>query len=300
MLIKAYIACFVCFSSKATHIEVVSDLTTETFLAALKRFISRRGRPKEIHSDNGTNFVGAKNDLAKLYQMLQSTATEDAISSYLLSERIQWHCIPERAPHFGGLWEAAVKATKRHLKRVIGVQRLTYEELATVTCQIESFLNSRPLTAINSHSIDGITVLTPGHFLIGRALTSYPETVVKTDPSICKRWNMCQAMVFHFWKRWSTEYLQQLQSLSKWRKASPNLQVGDIVVLKDDSLFLNHWPIARVLRTYQGADNLVRVVLIKTATTTLRRPVHKLALLLRPEESNEPDDAIASSPGEDV
>ena len=161
----------------------------------------------ELHSDNGSNFKGAKNDLTDLYNLLSSSSTTSAISAYLLSQRVQWHCIPERAPHFGGLWEAAVESTKHHLRRVVGTQRLTYEELTTVTTQIELCLNSRPLTALTSHSLDGLTALTPGHFLIGRDLKSYPETLITTQPSLLKRWNMCQSMVHHFWQRWSAEYL---------------------------------------------------------------------------------------------
>ena len=110
--IKAYLALFVCFATKAVHIEVVEDLTTEDFLAALNRFISRRGLPSQLHSDNGSNFVGAKNDLQLLYKFLREN--HSALSNYLLSQRIQWSCIPERSPHFGGLWEAVVKAAKSH------------------------------------------------------------------------------------------------------------------------------------------------------------------------------------------
>ena len=142
VLVKAYIAIFVCFSSKATHIEIVSDLTTEAFLACLRRFVARRGLPQEIHSDNGTNFRGAKNDLNDLYQFLKSNTTLSAINSYLLSQTIQWHCIPERAPHFGGLWEAAVKSTKHHLRQIVGTQHLTYEEFSTITTQVESFAST--------------------------------------------------------------------------------------------------------------------------------------------------------------
>ena len=116
VLVKAYLALFVCLATKAVHIEIVSDLTTEAFLASLKRFISRRGLPSEIHTDNGTNFQGARNDLSDLYRFLADSTSTTAINTYLLKQRITWHCIPERAPHFGGLWEAAVKSTKFHLK----------------------------------------------------------------------------------------------------------------------------------------------------------------------------------------
>ena len=183
VLVKAYIALFVCFVTKAVHLEIVSDLTTEAFLAALKRFVSRRGLPTEIHTDNGTNFVGAKNDLAELYRFLSTDTTTRAINSYLLNLRITWHCIPERAPHFGGLWEAAVKSTKFHLRRVIGSQRLDYEEFSTIATQVESCLNSRPISTTTSHSTDGIMVLTPGHFLISRELRAYPETTIQSEPS---------------------------------------------------------------------------------------------------------------------
>ena len=114
----------------------------------------------EIHSDNGSNFLGAKNDLRDLYQLLQSSAITSSISQYLLQHRVQWLCIPERAPHFGGLWEATVKSVKYHLCRVVGQQHLTYEEFATVTCQVEACVNLRPLTSITSHTIDGITPFT--------------------------------------------------------------------------------------------------------------------------------------------
>ena len=140
-------------------------------------------------------------------------------------------------------------------------------------------MNSRPLTALNSHNIDGITTLTPGHFLIGRPLSAYPETVINTEPSLLKRWTMCQATVHHFWKRWSSEYLQQLQARSKWRKTSPNLQVGDVVVLRDDTPFTCHWPVARITETFPGADGLVRVVMLKTVSFGKDKPSSKAALI---------------------
>ena len=142
--LKAYLALFVCFSTKAVHIEVVEDLSTVDFLAALKRFIARRGRPNQLHSDNGSNYVGARNDLQQLYKFLRDN--QSPISNYLLSQRIAWYCIPERSPHFGGLWEAAVKAAKFHLKRVAGPIKFSFSELNTGMCQIEAILNSRPLT----------------------------------------------------------------------------------------------------------------------------------------------------------
>ena len=302
VLVKAYLLLLVCFSTKDVHIEVVSDLTSEAFLAALKRFISRRGAPQNIHSDNGSNFIGAKKDLEELYGKMSSKEMHNAVHSYLLTYHVQWHTIPERAPHFGGLWEAAVKSTKHHLKRVVGKQKLTYEEMATVSCQVEVCLNSRPLGLLTSHSPDGMVPLTPGHFLIGRPLQYYPETVIHADPSLLQRWELCQALTQQFWRRWSQEYLQQLQRSSKWHKQSPNLKEGDLVMMTDGKVFQAQWTMGKIVATYPGKDGVVRAVDVMTKTiiypqpssstkppdvSTLpvrtaiyRRPIAKLALLL--------------------
>ena len=308
VLVKAYLAIFVCFSTKAVHIEVVSDLTTEAFLASLKRFFSRRGLPQSNHSDNGSNFTWAKNDLQDLF--LSSTDANAAIHSYLLTNRVSWHNIPERAPHFGSLWEADVKSTKHHLKRVVGQQRLSFEEFSTVTAQVEACLNSRPLGGLTSHSPDGITPLTPGQFLVGRALHAYPDTIIQDDPSLLKKWKLCQALTQHFWKRWSNEYLQQLQKSGKWHKVKPNLQIGDLVLMTDGNSFATQWTMGKVVAIYQGKDQLVRAADIqvetltksplsnstkkknssqyKTRTAVYRRPISTLALLLSAEEAHAP------------
>ena len=82
---------------------------------ALDRFVSRRGKPKYIYSDNGTNFIGAKNALHEIYRFLHKDTNK--ITNHLSNENIQWHLIPPRAPNFGGLWEAAVKVAKAHIVR---------------------------------------------------------------------------------------------------------------------------------------------------------------------------------------
>ena len=290
-----------CFASKAVHLEVVTGRTTEAFLAALKRFTSRRGLPKDIYSDNDGTFRGAKADLRELYQLLKTKEWTSMLRAFFLNSRITWHNIPERAPHFGGLWEAAVKSAKHHLKRVVGTQALTYEELSTVTAQVEACLNSRPLLHMDSHSPDGIQPPTPGHALIGKPIVAYPETAVPPSMTYPDRWTLCQGIVHQFWKRWSREYFCQLQANQKWKTARPNLCIGDVVLMKDASEFTTHWGLARVTQVFPGDDGQVRAVevvvkkavipedvpkkklkleQIKIRTSTLKRPVAKLALLV--------------------
>lgn len=162
---KGYIAVFVCLTVKAIHVECVDGLTTDAFLAAFRRFVSRRGLPTDVYSDNGTNFVGAANELNRQFA-LSSREIENSIADKFVEEGIRWHFIPPASPHFGGLWEAGVKSVKFHLRRIIGESKLTFEEMNTLICQIESCLNSRPLCA-NSCDPNDLSALTPGHFLIG-------------------------------------------------------------------------------------------------------------------------------------
>lgn len=115
---KGYIAVFICMVTKAIHLEVVSDLTSQAFIAAFRRFIGRRGKCSDLYSDCGTNFVGADKELRKLLLQAQSPAQSEEVSRFLADNGTTWHFNPPSAPHFGGLWEAGVKSTKSHLRRV--------------------------------------------------------------------------------------------------------------------------------------------------------------------------------------
>ncbi|CAI6357328.1 unnamed protein product [Macrosiphum euphorbiae] len=158
--VKTYIAVFVCMAIKAVHLELVSDLSSNAFTAALKRFISRRGMCKQIYCDNGKNFVGASRSLTELHEWV--IKNKEKIAQICLPDSIEWHFIPPNAPHMGGLWEACVKSVKYHLHRVMGTECLTFEEVATLLSQIEACLNSRPITSqSNDPNDEPLTPLTP-------------------------------------------------------------------------------------------------------------------------------------------
>ena len=280
-IIKTYICVFVSLTVKAVHLELVSDLSSDAFIASLRRFISRRGIPSLIWSDHGTNFVGAARELKELYHFLQDHTTQYSIMDFLTTKNITWKFIPQHAPHFGGLWEAAVKSLKTHLRKVVGDVKLTFEEMTTLLTQIEACLNSRPLVPLPGDD-DGVEALTPGHFLIGQPLQALPDlsfTHLESLSSL-RRWRLCQVLLLHFWKRWPTEYIAHLGRFTKWRYPQRNIAVGDIVLIREDSPLPTKWPLARVTRVFPGKDDLVRVATIKTATGFYTRPVSKLALLL--------------------
>ncbi|GFY08355.1 integrase catalytic domain-containing protein [Trichonephila clavipes] len=246
----------VCPSSVFQRTEVVSDLTSKAFIACLKRFVARRGKPSEIFCDQGTNFYGASRDLRKEFRQLMK---EDAVHQFLVTDNITFHFNPPSAPHFGGIWEATVKSFKFYLNRVVGVTSLTFEELSTLSNQIETCLNSRPLGVLSS-SPDDPCVLTPGHFLIGKALTAIPQPTVPDDLRHCDRWRLLIRMTQHFWNRWSSEYLTLLQSRSKWRIVQKNLDIGDLVLIKHDNSPPLQWKLGKVTETFPGKNSKVRVV----------------------------------------
>ncbi|XP_029054220.2 uncharacterized protein LOC114881567 [Osmia bicornis bicornis] len=160
--IKGWICVFVCFSSSAVHLTVVSDYSTEGFLAAYRRFLSRRGIAHKLYSDCGTNFIGAQAELKRLFT--SSSKEHQYVASILSADSTQWMFTPPAAPHMGGKWEAIVKSIKFHLRRTIGELLLTFEEFSTLLTQIEAVLNSRLLEPLNDDP-DDISALTPGHFL---------------------------------------------------------------------------------------------------------------------------------------
>lgn len=281
---KGYISVFVCMATKAIHLELVHDLTTAAFIAALRRFTSRRGLCSDIYSDQGTNFKGASNELPRL--LFKSQQESEELSRSLANDGIQWHFIPPHAPHFGGLWEAGVKSTKHHLRRIMGDAKLTFEEISTILTQIESCLNSRPICPM-TNDVEDFEALTPGHFLIGTALKSIPHpSVIDVPQNRLTRWQRSQQMVQHFWNRWSKEYLNNLQQKTKWNQEQHNINIGNIVLIKDDNLPPNKWNLGRIEKVHPGHDGKIRVVTIRAHDSSFQRPIAKVCLL--PIQDNQP------------
>jgi len=269
--IKGYLAVFVCTVIKSVHLEIVSDLSTDAFMASFNRFISRRGIPSNIYSDCGTNFQGANRQLREI---LTTTASRQTTSL-----PCKWHFNPPAAPHFGGIWEAAVKSAKYHLKRVIGAQTFTFEEMSTLSTQIEAILNSRPLTVLSSDPND-LRPLTPGDFSIGQPLVALPSPDLTSTPiNRLTRWELIRQCTQSFWNRWSSEYLSSLQRRTKWTRQQPNVEVGDIVLINMPNKAPTYWPMGRVEEVHPGTDGIVRVATIQTADGIVKRPVVKLAVL---------------------
>ena len=277
--LKSYIAVFICLCTKAIHIELVSDLSSLSFLAAFKRFSARRGRCYRLYSDNGTNFVKASKILIDDIRLAeQSWRTQLEIDFKALGT--YWSFIPPASPHFGGLWEAGVKSIKSHLKKTIGTSLLTFEEMTTVLTQIEAVLNSRPLCSLSTSSHE-FNFLTPGHFLIGRSIIAPPEKCFSIDQrSPSHRWMHVQATYQRFVHLWKRDYLRNLQNRPKGTTTTVTFEKGNLVLLAEDDMPPTLWPMVIIDETHPGTDGVVRVVTIRTPTgKLLKRPVVKLRWL---------------------
>lgn len=276
---KGYMSIFICMATKAIHLEAVSSLSTSGFLEAFRRFVSRRGLCSHVYSDCGTNFVGAEKEISSMFKLKQ---TNEDIAEQLSTQGITWHFNPPSAPHQGGLWEAGVKSTKHHLRRIIGNAALTFEMFSTILCQIEAVLNSRPLTPLSSDPGD-LSVLTPGHLLLGEPLTTLPEVDVRDIPTNrLNQYQLQQQRIQHLWKRWSMEYLNTLQQRTKWMWESSNVKIGDLVLIVEESAPAT-WRMGRITEVHPGKDGKVRVVTLRTSSTVLQRPIVKLIPLLQDE-----------------
>ncbi|KAI5720304.1 hypothetical protein M8J77_004768 [Diaphorina citri] len=260
---KSYLCLFICLVTKAIHLELVSDLSTVMFMAALKRFVSRRGPVSVIYTDNGTNFIGCKNELDELYKLLSSPDYSKQLAETLTFHEIEWKFLPPTASHFAGIWEANIKSTKTHLYKAIGKQILTYEELSTVLVQIESILNSRPLCVLSSDGSEP-SALTPAHFLNIVPLQPIPgKDVSDINENRLQRFELMDKIVQVYWKRWSLEYLTNLQERHKWKSLSPPISPGTVVVVMQELFAPQYWPLGVVTETFPGKDGICRDVLMK-------------------------------------
>lgn len=277
---KTYVAIFVCFSSKAVHIELVSDLSASNFLLCLKRFVGRRGIPKKLYCDNATNFVGANSKLKEFGQRFFDDANIKNMMQYSAVTGFTFSFIPPRSPHFGGLWEAAVKSTKTLLIKNISKAGVTYEELQTVLIEVEAILNSRPLAPRSDDPNDG-EALTPAHLLIGSSLLALPEENMDNYKKVnyLKRWQLVTFLKQQFWRLWVRDYVLNLQQKAKWFKSSTNIQEGALVIVYEDNIPPQQWVLARIVNIIPGRDGKVRVVDLKTPRGTFRRSIHKIAPL---------------------
>ena len=295
--VKKYGVLFVCLNSRAIHLEVASSLDASSFINAYRRFVCVRGPCRQLRSDQGTNFIGANNELRKALSELDSTAVAD----HLLRNDCDFVEVKVNTPsssHRGGIWERQIGSVRRILESMMVTHpgQLDDEALRTFMCEVMSILNSRPIAIESLNDSDGFVPLTPNHILTmkGRILLAPPG-----DHSVgqytLSMWRRVQHLTNEFYARFRKEFLQSLQERPKWNRIERNLGVGDVVIVKDGSSDRNKWSLGRIEEVLPSEDGLVRTVRVRMADsdrvdvkgrhtkvmTVLERPVQKLVLLLR-------------------
>ena len=273
---KRYGCIYTCLTTRAIHLEMINSLDTDSFLNGFRRFVSRRGKPKKIWSDNGTNFTGGLAELKKGLREMQRAK----IDKHCTDLGIEWVFNPPHASHMGGIWERLIRVVRNVLTGLLTTanQRLTDEILLTLLCEAESVINGRPITKVSS-DVNDLQPLTPNHLLLLREGPSPPPGIFLHDDKYRRRWRYVQHLADQFWKRWIREYIPELQKRHKWTDRHRNINLNDLVLICDENTPRSLWPLGIVVDVTQGRDGLVRSVKIRTKSTILVRPITKVVLL---------------------
>ena len=273
--VKRYGCLFTCLAVRAVHIEIAHDLSSDSFIQAFTRFVSRRGSPVEVFSDNGTNFRGAEMEIRTAMEKWNI----DQIDNCLRGRGVSWHFNPPSASHAGGIWERIIRSIRKILRSLLGEQLVDDETLLTFMAEVEKILNDRPLTPPSSDPKD-LDPLTPSKLLLLRPnVCESPSGSERVVSYASKRWKQAHYLADVFWKRWIREYLPTLQLKQKWLRPRPNLAVGDVVLVVDEASPRGRWPKGIVQEVFPDKHGIVRHVLVRTASSVLRRDVRKLCLL---------------------
>lgn len=273
---KRYGAIFTCMVTRAVHLEIANDLSTNSFIHVLRQFIARRGAPGEIYCDNGSNFTSAKRELFEALQELN----QSEIIKFCSLKHIKWKMNPPSAPHMGGTWERLIQSVKKVMHEILTTRFPQEYVLRTVFTEAENIINSRPLTHVSIDSEDS-EALTPNHFLIGPAYAALPcAKVDEKDLNLLSKWKAAQKLTDMFWRRWLQEYLPCLVKRTKWYENSKPIQEGDIVLIVDPNGPRNVWPKGKIMQLYPAKDGKIRIVDVQLANgNVLRRPVAKICIL---------------------
>ncbi|GFW96966.1 integrase catalytic domain-containing protein [Trichonephila clavipes] len=254
---KHYIVLFTCAVTRALHLELVNNLTTETFLLALRRFISHRGLCSKILTDNAKTFKKSELELKNLWKII----SDPTVKAFYASHKIYWQFIMERAPWWGGFYERLIRTVKLALRKTVGRATLFRDELETLLIEIEGGLNSRPLTYIFSE-FNEPEPLTPSHMILGRRVNSLPPARLNFDSNLSnrkvliKRFNYREILHNMFWTKWSKEYICMLKSAHCVKPTGEikEFKIDDVVLINDEKFPRHFWKLGKVVDVFPGRD----------------------------------------------
>ena len=225
--LKRYGLIFTCLAFRAVHLETLNSMEADSFISALRRFINRRGKVRELRSDQGTNFVGAKNELAAALQELDQARVKE----FLRAKDCDWINFKMNVPaasHMGGIWERMIKSVRSVLSVLLQEQgaQLDDEALRTLMTEAENVINSRPLTVKSLSDPASPEPIAPNHLLTLKSQVELPPpgSFEQLDLYSRKRWRRVQYLANQFWIRWRREYLSLLHKQTKVQRPSTRQQ----------------------------------------------------------------------------
>ena len=285
---KIWVVIFTCLYSRAVHLETLLSMDTPTFLLAFRRFEAKRGKCRYLLSDHGSNFLGA----SKTQE--ECRANKDLIDA-LEGQDLTWEKIPPNAPHFAGVWERKIGPIKSILAASLPRPKdrpLAEDEFTTLLEEAASIVNNTPLAAVPSDPNEPFPPC-PAMLLNLRHHSNTSSSDITEDDIKeygRRRWRRVQALSNCFWNSWKRDYISQLQVRNKWRNPKRNLNIGDVVIVKEQSP-RNSWPMAVVERVHHSDDGLVRSATLRLPSNRSGhprfkdRPIHNLVLLIPNEDS---------------
>ena len=214
---KRYGVIFTCMTTRAVHLEIAGDVSSDSFILSLRCFIAHRGNVKNIRSDNGTNFIGAEKELKAAINEID----KEKVMTEIIEKGIHfsWKFNPPSSPWMGGAWESLIKSVKRSLKAITLDRIFTEEALYTFLCEVESLLNNHPVTP-SSDDINDYEALTPNHLILGNSSSNYSPCKCQNDEIYYrKKRRAVQAAANMFWNRWRKEYLPTMKMVPKRKKS---------------------------------------------------------------------------------
>ena len=291
--VKRYGVLFTCLASRGVHIETAVALDSSSFINALRRFISLRGRVRLLRSDRGTNFVGAQRELKEALKEMD----ESIVKEYLRENHCDFEFNPPAASHCGGVWERQIRTVRSILSGIFhGREHILNDDMIrTVMYEAAAIINSRPLCMESLNDPTSLRPITPNMILTTKSgIVMPPPGKFQREDLYCRRqWRRVQHLVNEFWYRWKREYVHQLQQRQKWQHPRRNLKEGDVVLIKDDHAARCDWRLARVVEAVKSTDGLVRRAKVRVGdplldkkgkrlgnVAFLERPVQKLVLLV--------------------
>ena len=274
---KVYCALFTCFHSRAVHLELLKDQGTDDFLHAFRSFVGRRGTPNTMYSDNAKNFKAAAKEIRSLFKSINW----ERVKIEGQKQNIEWIFNTEKAPWGNAICERLVRTVKTPMRIIVGTAKLTERQLSVILTEIEGIVNNRPLATVTDHP-DDLVPITPAELIIGRRMETLPDPNLRNktnETNIQHLWRKRQHVLNGFWKRWRHDYLLAQNIRKKWHTPTHNDLLNKVVLIQEDNLCRNEWKMGRIIETVKSKDGLIRTVVVKTSTSTLKRPIQRIALL---------------------